>query len=139
MSDDTRPLLVPLFRAHSTTTAVVFGDQPKGETKYEFRATYPDEEAAKKADADFRNDPEATRKQLAEQRRQLELKVRDADPQFEKGIWYLSDIYDRGVGGGRATLQHLAADLLGHALQGERAAWKKDLAAFHSWADLFGP
>src|SRR5207237_7877475 len=65
---------------HATTTSVVFADQPKGETKFEFRATYPDEEAAKKADADFRNDPEATRKQLAEQRRQLELKVRDADP-----------------------------------------------------------
>ena len=31
-----------------------------------------------------------------------------------------------------ATLQPLAADLLGHALQGQRAAWKKDLAAFQA-------
>ena len=73
-------------------------------------------------------------------------KAREADPQFEKGIWYLSDIYDRGgaaaaakasmkapaAGDPYATLQPLAADLLGHALQGQRAAWKKDLAAFQA-------
>ena len=68
-------------------------------------------------------------------------KARQADPQFEKGIWYLSDIYDRGGTAAAAaastppayaTLQPLAATLLGHALQGQRAAWKKDLAAFQA-------
>ena len=68
-------------------------------------------------------------------------KARQADPQFEKGIWYLSDIYDRGGAAAAAaastppayaTLQPLAATLLGHALQGQRAAWKKDLAAFQA-------
>ncbi len=76
-------------------------------------------------------------------------KVRGADLQFEKGIWYLSDIYDRGgataaakasinpaaPGDAYATLRPLTAALLGHALQGQRTFWKKDLTAFQTELD----
>ncbi|HJZ57064.1 MAG TPA: DUF1559 domain-containing protein, partial [Gemmataceae bacterium] len=57
-----KPYFAPLFRAGAVSGSVVIGEK----TRLELRATYADEEEAKKAESDFRSSAEKASKALAD-------------------------------------------------------------------------